>query len=117
MAFISLAIALGFALIFVIAVAVILYPGFMSYSATVDGAMLGICFIVPNGLLLPFVFMASAGIGLVYSVIRLRPRLATREKARALSLSGVLISIGVFPVFATAPFWRDCLNFAVKFWS
>jgi hypothetical protein len=92
MTFFSLAVGFGLTVIYGLAVAIINLPGSEMREAFI--------FFFMNSVLLPLVFIASAGIGLAYSVVRFRTRLHREEKSLALSISGAMIFGSLLLIFA-----------------
>lgn len=86
MTFVSLAVGLGLAILFVLGVAVIYLPGAEMRE--------GFIFYFMVSVLLPFVFMAGTGVGLACSVAGFRERLDVKSRSRNLSFAGALIIIG-----------------------
>jgi hypothetical protein len=95
MAFISLGFGSAFALIFAAAVGLILVPESEIWDM--------LLFLSLNGVLLPLVFIAGSGIGVAYSVVRLRAQLNKEDRSLALTIAAAMILVSAMLIFAVLP--------------
>jgi uncharacterized membrane protein YhdT len=92
MTFISLTVALGLTL---------LYLGAIFFIYAYDSDFRGLfIFLFMAGVLLPLVFIASAGIGLAYSIVKFRARLDKEGRSLALVISAAMIVGSLVLTFA-----------------
>lgn len=87
MTFFSVNIAFWLTLFYEVSIAIIFLPGAEFREAFI--------FYFMTGVLLPLVFIGSAGLGLAFSVIRFRARLNSLSKALVLSISTAMILCSV----------------------